>query len=205
MIVILHSSFSYPDLNNHTFVTSCCGPLFCRKQFIAECRIRGQNHLMNSIISATHQAVSRISTAVWLSFVLCAGGTGGFAADNFSIDWFTIDGGGGALSGGTFTLEGTTGQLDAGPVTLAGGTQSIKGGFWSLDFSTAGTVAPTLRLQQTSPTELSLSWFPDTPGYLLQQGLTLLPDSWTTLPSPPENPTSLTLSGDRMFFRLIKP
>lgn len=46
----------------------------------------------------------------------------------FSIDWFTIDGGGGPSSGGDFTLNGTIGQPEAG--TMSGDNYSLAGGFW---------------------------------------------------------------------------
>lgn len=54
---------------------------------------------------------------------------GGLAATTYDLSWNTIDGGGGASTGGTFTLTGTIGQHDAGgPFT--GGTYSLVGGFW---------------------------------------------------------------------------
>jgi hypothetical protein len=46
----------------------------------------------------------------------------------FSIDWYTIDGGGGISSGGGFEVAGTIGQHDAG--TLSGGSFKAEGGFW---------------------------------------------------------------------------
>ncbi len=46
-----------------------------------------------------------------------------------SIDWYTIDGGGGPATGGTFDLTGTIGQPDVGLVT--GGQFEINGGFWT--------------------------------------------------------------------------
>jgi hypothetical protein len=46
----------------------------------------------------------------------------------FQIDWYTIDAGGGASSGGAFLLTGTIGQPDAG--ASAGGTFECGGGFW---------------------------------------------------------------------------
>jgi hypothetical protein len=49
------------------------------------------------------------------------------SAQNFNIDWHTIDGGGGTSTGGVFTLYGTIGQPDAG--TLTGGTYTLEGGF----------------------------------------------------------------------------
>ena len=59
------------------------------------------------------------------SMVLCAQRA---LAQSFSIDWFTIAGGGGTSSGGDFTLNGTIGQPEAG--TMSGGNYSLAGGFW---------------------------------------------------------------------------
>jgi hypothetical protein len=49
-------------------------------------------------------------------------------AQPFELSWNTIDGGGGASSGGAYTLSGTIGQPDAG--TMSGGNYSLAGGFW---------------------------------------------------------------------------
>ena len=46
----------------------------------------------------------------------------------FTLNWFTIDGGGGPSTGGNFTLNGTIGQPEAG--TMSGGNYSLAGGFW---------------------------------------------------------------------------
>ena len=48
---------------------------------------------------------------------------------DFSISWYTIDGGGGTSSGGDFVLSGTIGQHDAGG-PMVGGDFSVTGGFW---------------------------------------------------------------------------
>jgi hypothetical protein len=45
-----------------------------------------------------------------------------------SIPWLSVDGGGGASSGGDLTLAGTIGQYDAGVMT--GGDLTLTGGFW---------------------------------------------------------------------------
>jgi hypothetical protein len=50
--------------------------------------------------------------------------------DGYDLSWYTIDGGGGILSGGGYVLNATTGQSDAGQLTGSGYT--LKGGFWSL-------------------------------------------------------------------------
>jgi hypothetical protein len=49
-------------------------------------------------------------------------------AQSYSIDWFTIDGGGGASTGGVYSVSGTIGQPDAG--VMSGGHYSLAGGFW---------------------------------------------------------------------------
>ncbi len=51
------------------------------------------------------------------------------AGGEFTLDWMTIDGGGGTSVGGNFELSGTIGQPDAGgPMT--GGNFTLVGGFW---------------------------------------------------------------------------
>lgn len=66
---------------------------------------------------------------------------------DYAINWFTVDGGGGAGSGGAYTLSATIGQPDAG--TGSGGAYVLNGGFWN-----SGPISPTLTLSKTasSPT-----------------------------------------------------
>jgi hypothetical protein len=46
----------------------------------------------------------------------------------YSIDWYTIDGGGATFStGGSYSLGGSIGQPDAG--VMSGGTYTLNGGF----------------------------------------------------------------------------
>ena len=49
-------------------------------------------------------------------------------AQSYSIDWFTIDGGGGTSTGGVYSVSGTIGQPDAG--AMSGGSYALTGGFW---------------------------------------------------------------------------
>ncbi len=64
--------------------------------------------------------------------VLAVGTAGAFALapTEYSLDWFTVDGGGRTdMVGGHFELSGTIGQWDAGtPMTGRGFT--LTGGFW---------------------------------------------------------------------------
>jgi hypothetical protein len=51
-------------------------------------------------------------------------------ADEFTLNWWTIDGGGEMwTTGGEFELSGTIGQSDAG-TTMTGGEFELTGGFW---------------------------------------------------------------------------
>ncbi len=54
----------------------------------------------------------------------------GALATEFSIDWYTVDGGGGYSSGPFFELEGTIGQPDTGP--LINNAFELYGGFWNV-------------------------------------------------------------------------
>ena len=46
---------------------------------------------------------------------------------DYSIDWSTIDGGGGRSTGGDYSIVGTIGQADAGE--MSGGDYQLSGGF----------------------------------------------------------------------------
>ena len=49
---------------------------------------------------------------------------------DYAIDWFTIDGGGGESTDGYYAIAGTIGQPDAGE--LSDGYYAIVGGFWAV-------------------------------------------------------------------------
>jgi len=51
-------------------------------------------------------------------------------ASPYTLSWWTVDGGGGTLSGGGYTLSSTAGQPDA--ATWAGGEYLLGGGFWGV-------------------------------------------------------------------------
>ena len=62
--------------------------------------------------------------AVTLLGVVSASALGGY-----TLDWWTVDGGGAMFSSnGSYSLGGTIGQPDAGIST--GGTYTLSGGFW---------------------------------------------------------------------------
>src|SRR3954454_23873009 len=97
-----------------------------------------------------------------LSFSLSA-----FAAlAQYSIDWFTIDGGGGTSTGGVYSVSGTIGQPDAG--AMSGGNYSLTGGFWSL-FAVQMPGAPLLSIALTTTNTALVSWPSPSTGFKLQQ------------------------------------
>jgi hypothetical protein len=48
---------------------------------------------------------------------------------SYSLDWWTVDSGGGTSQGGSYTLSGTVGQAEPG--SLYGAGYSLVGGFWA--------------------------------------------------------------------------
>jgi hypothetical protein len=50
-------------------------------------------------------------------------------AGAYDLSWWTVEGGGGASSGGAYALAGTSGQFDAGVLTA--GSYGLAGGFWA--------------------------------------------------------------------------
>lgn len=61
--------------------------------------------------------------AAWGSAVIRA------APEAYSLNWWTVDTGGGTSQGGPYVLQGTIGQPDTG--CIAGGSFALEGGFWS--------------------------------------------------------------------------
>ena len=130
---------------------------------------------------------------------------GAASAQNHSIDWFTIDGGGGTSSGGTYSVTGTIGQPDAG--TLSGGGYSIVGGFWGAVIPLQQVGAPTLFVQNLQKGDVKVYWAPNTLGFVLQEAgmLNPTPVAWTNAPAGYTNGATIPASLQTRFFRLIKP
>ena len=82
--------------------------------------------------------MKRLLTLLLLLTVLVAVGVILAAPDSIDVFWWTVDGGGADLSGGSYELRGTTGQADAG--VLGNGRYSLNGGYWNPRTSHANTV-----------------------------------------------------------------
>jgi len=127
------------------------------------------------------------------------------AAAQYSIDWHTIDGGGGTSSGGVYSVSGTIGQPDAGP-PMTGGPYTVMGGFWALPEAVQTPGAPLLSLTPTSAGFATISWAPATgTNWVLQQSSSLSPAAWTNAPSGATNPVVVPATLPAKFYRLQKP
>jgi hypothetical protein len=101
--------------------------------------------------------------------------------NDYSLNWWTVDGGGAASTGGIFTLAGTAGQHDAG--AMSGETHSLTGGFWVGGVLPPPTPTPTSTPTLTpTPTDTATSTPTDTPT----STPTLTP---TATPTPTDTPT----------------
>ncbi|MCI0746543.1 MAG: hypothetical protein L0Y58_14170 [Verrucomicrobia subdivision 3 bacterium] len=120
------------------------------------------------------------------------------SAQNYAIDWFTIDGGGGSSGGGAYTLTGTIGQPDAG--TMTGGSFVLEGGFWPGVFAVQQGGAPRLFIQN-SGANVIITWAPDSPGFILQHSPSFAPPLWGNVPDG-ANGISIPRSATQRFYRL---
>jgi len=68
-------------------------------------------------------------TLVLVILLLAAASAAYARLDGFSVNWWTVDGGGGTSSGNGYTLNGTLGQPDAGTIASGNG-YTLAGGFW---------------------------------------------------------------------------
>ena len=129
-------------------------------------------------------------------------------AQNYSIDWFAIDGGAGTSTGGGYALSGTIGQPDANQQPMTGGNVSLTGGFWSLS-AVPRPVGPPLTIQLTTTNTARVFWPWPSTGFVLQQNTGHNTPTWV---APPQSITDngtikfiiVPLTGNR-FYRLFKP
>ena len=136
------------------------------------------------------------------------GATSAFA-QSYSIDWFTIDGGGGTSTGGVYSVSGTIGQPDAGK--MSGGNFTIDGGFWGIIAAVQTPGAPHLTITRTTTNTVAVSWPSPSAGFSLQQNTNgIATVNWSNVATTPsDDGTTKTLivnppSGNR-FYRLFKP
>jgi hypothetical protein len=131
------------------------------------------------------------------------------ALGQYSINQSTIDGGGGASTGGVYAVTGTIGQPDAG--TMSGGDFTLTGGFWSMIAVVQMPGAPHLSVTRSNAAVL-ISWPWSSLDWNLESTAALAGGNtaWTLLAPPyPTNATDCLVTepappGNR-FYRLRKP
>jgi len=143
-----------------------------------------------------------ISKTLFVTCVCCCCAA---AFAQYSIDWSTIDGGGGTSTGGVYAVSGTIGQPDAG--TMSGGNYSLTGGFWSL-ISVVQTAGAPLLTVTHSGNNVIVSWPSPSTGFTLQQNSNLAtPGGWaasgyTVSDNGTTKSITLTSPTGNLFFRL---
>jgi hypothetical protein len=149
------------------------------------------------------QGLPRILLLFAFLLVFAAWSTVQVFAQSYAIDWHTIDGGGGTSTNGPYSLTGTIGQADAsGPMT--NGQYSLSGGIWVLPSVVQQPDAPMLTVVPAAPGFALISWTPNTPGFVLQESLTLDPPAWTNSPSGATNPVTVPATQTSKIYRLQK-
>lgn len=137
---------------------------------------------------------------------LCAGVA---RAQNFSIDWFTIDGGGGTSTGGVYSVTGTIGQPDAGH--MSGGNFTLDGGFWGIFAAIQTPGAPALRVLKSSTNTVVVAWPASSTTYSLQQNpVANNAGTWASVTNVPvvvgnENQVIIAPPQGNRFYRLKSP
>ena len=131
-------------------------------------------------------------------------------AQPYTLDWSTIDGGGGTSTGGVYSVSGTLGQPDAG--IMSGGSYTLQGGFWGVIAAVQTTGAPWLTVMRTSTNTVVVSWPLPATGWVLEatNAMPQVSAPWPQLNPPYEtNGTNLQftepLPAGNKFYRLHKP
>ena len=152
----------------------------------------------------------RPSFGLWpSSFVILALCALSASAQQYSIDWSKVSGGGGTSTGGVYAVTGTLGQHDAG-TPMTGGNFSLTGGFWSLLSLVQTTGSPLLSIRYTTTNTAVISWPSPSTGFNLQFATDLTLSNWAnSVTSPSDDGTNRFLivnppTGNG-FFRLFKP
>ena len=141
--------------------------------------------------------------------LLCVAAAFPLQAQTYSIDWFTIDGGGGTSTGGVYSVTGTIGQSDAGK--LSGGNFTLDGGFWGIIAPVQTPGAPLLSVARTVTNTVVVFWPSPSTGFQLQQNTNSVSSvNWSNALGPiQDDGTTKSFivnppTGNR-FFRLRKP
>ena len=124
-------------------------------------------------------------------------------AQQYSIGWYKVAGGGGTSTGGLYQVSGTIGQHDASGA-MSGGGYSLTSGFWSL-YAMQTPGLPFLTISRSGNSAV-VSW-PNTGSYNLQTNGNLNTSSWIVFGGIVNtvngtNSVTITPPTGKLFFRL---
>ena len=138
-------------------------------------------------------------------FYFCSLAAISVQAQNYSVDWHNISGGGGTSTGATYQVTGTIGQHDASLQPMTGGNYSLTGGFWSLISVVQTTGAPALTITY-SGNQAVVSWPSSVTGWTLQTNGNLATGIWGNyLGTVSNNSVTNAPPKGTLFFRLSHP
>jgi hypothetical protein len=131
-------------------------------------------------------------------------------AQPYTLEWSTIDGGGGTSTGGVYSVTGTIGQPDAG--LMSGGSYTLVGGFWAVFAAIQTPGAPWLTILRTSTNTVVVSWPLPATGWVLEatNAVPQVSAPWPRI-SPPYQTIGTNLQfieplqAGNKFYRLHKP
>lgn len=128
------------------------------------------------------------------------------AAD--SLDWFTLDAGGGIQSSASYVINFTAGQNDVGAAASTSASYRVVTGFWALENMGPDNGLPTLRIARKEE-NVVVSWPSPSTGFFLQQAdsLDVIPANWVNTPGVVsdtgfEKNISIPANAARRFYRL---
>lgn len=124
-------------------------------------RRRGRCHAASKHTNKLGKALARMLTSLILLPAAAH-------AQNYSIDWFTVAGGGMRSSSGNYTLHGTVGQPAVG--SMAANKYAVVGGFWSFS-SPVPPADPFAGIDLTDPVQAQADPDGDGLSNLMEYGL----------------------------------
>lgn len=106
------------------------------------------------------------------------------SAQGYSVDWGSIDGGGGTSTGGIYSVTGTVGQPDGG--TMSGDNFTLEGGFWGIISAVQLPGAPHIDINLSATSAVVISWAAGSTVWQLQQNTNLNTTNWVKVETAPQ-------------------
>jgi hypothetical protein len=124
---------------------------------------------------------SIVASLVFLAAAIIA------SAQQYSIGWSKIAGGGGTSTNAQYSVSGTIGQPDAG--SMSGGNYTLTGGFWGVIAAVQTPGAPVLGIQLTTTNTVLVYWPSPSIGFNLQANPSVAPANNGNWAAPPQSVT----------------